>query len=328
MKLYKFQAILDRCGARGGQLREVVSLLFHWYRFGYVTSGDLSVNKMRDPKTSVVEVCKLAVEMKAHLLDDIRSFSLPADEAEKIKGIGSTPEKFRAVKPWPSWSLVQNGKESDKPEVNPLRRADGEMDLHFMAKWCDRSKAVIDKLNHFVYSDGAMATLKSASRQRKNLDDFLEYPSVVSELEEISAAPNVLQTEDGEATQADEGEAAKARKPMGKGDKASRSRKRRRHLLPLKQHRWSARRFWMGWTRRTASIMRRSLRDIGDNTASFWLWKAKANKLWSLTSNPLPCSLRRTLGPPCCITTWHNPVRAARDRTCGFQILPSANTIV
>ena len=141
------QRICDRVD-RNGKTEEAMQLLCHHYMYASKTAAECVVTKLRNPKTSIIELLKLQVGIRSCIINNqVPHMNLSEAEVGGLDEYGNDVEKYGLTKTYPCWSQVNPLVRPPPPSLDSvsgdevLIRPDPEPSLQFMANWSDRGES-------------------------------------------------------------------------------------------------------------------------------------------------------------------------------------------
>ncbi|CAE7207986.1 unnamed protein product [Symbiodinium sp. KB8] len=178
--IWTLQGLIDR--AKGpAEITFAMQGLIDGYRKGFVDVGMFAASKIKDPRTSYVEVLKLKMAAKDALLGEwLQAQDFGAEWKEKLRGAFRSFESARA-----------------KYAPYPVQGKSGEADTAWLVGCPESVRQTAEMLDDCLYSDTFDGRYRDAVKSKHEIGDFFAYASVKKRLDDVQA---LLRQESGPET--------------------------------------------------------------------------------------------------------------------------------
>ena len=172
--VYVLQAIIDRCPERDGHVKLVWAMegLLDSFLNGFINKSHLSVASLKDARQSYVQVLHFKMAVRDWFLETFINEVVHLDHVkQKLKRVFSDFKSVRDnITP-----LSING--------SPVK----VIDTTYQASWPPSCAMISDLMDELCFNKDFDCRYKDAIKGRLLVQDFVDYPSVNSRLEEIRA---------------------------------------------------------------------------------------------------------------------------------------------
>ena len=172
--VYVLQAIIDRCPERDGNVKLVWAMegLLDSFLNGFINKSHLSVASLKDARQSYVQVLHFKMAVRDWFLETFINEVVHLDHVkQKLKSVFSDFKSVRDnITP-----LSING--------SPVK----VIDTTYQATWPQSCAMISDLMDELCFNKDFDCRYKDAIKGRLLVQDFVDYPSVNSRLEEIRA---------------------------------------------------------------------------------------------------------------------------------------------
>ena len=184
--VFNLQELIHRCGGDIAVIGSVIEVLVDGFFMGTIDKSEFSQNRIRDPSKSIVEVIKLQLGVKEHMLHVLLpSICKTANEKQTMNALRSnfgSIAKFRVnMTPYPGPSGVT-------------------IDLSPQRVYSKRQLEFLNQYERLVMSMELIALYKTCAKQSKTYADFIEFPSVSQRFSAINDIPDEIQAGEQKGT--------------------------------------------------------------------------------------------------------------------------------
>ncbi|CAL1151682.1 unnamed protein product [Cladocopium goreaui] len=162
--IYSLQGLLDRAQS-SDNIAYALEGMMDGYCMGYLTLNDFSPSRIRDYRSSYVEVLKLKKQVCKFLLGEfLTKLSLPSSWTKELR------EKMKDFKAFRSFYAPYQNAQADSAWLLGCPES--------VTAFCD----CIDKL---IYSDSFDGRFRDCVKTKSQVEDFMAYPSIAQEVKEV-----------------------------------------------------------------------------------------------------------------------------------------------